>query len=83
MARFTTKTPEGKPWGEPIDADLWVNQPPPGTDALQLAIGNLGVVVDPGDPLGVYMVKAEILDRVSKKKMTLEQKFTAVEAPRE
>ena len=81
VARFTTKTPEGKLWGDPIGAELWVNLPPPGKDQLQLSKGNLGLVIDPGDSLGVYKVKAEILDRVSKNRMVLERDFTAVEAP--
>lgn len=81
VARFTTQTPEGKPWGDPIEADLWVNLPPPGKDQLQLSKGNLGVMIDPGDSLGVYKVKADILDRVSRQRMVLERDFTAVEAP--
>lgn len=81
VGRFNTKTPSGKPWGDPIDADLWVDKPAPDKDSLQLSLGNLGIVIDPDDPLGVYKVSAEILDRVSKKKMVLEREFTAVERP--
>ena len=81
VVRFSTKTPEGKLWGDPIVAELWVNLPPPGKDQVQLSKGNLGLIIEPGDSLGVYRVRAEILDRVSKKGMVLERDFTAVEAP--
>ncbi len=80
VARFTTTTPAGKLWGKPVDADLWVGLPPPTGTNLQLSHGNLGIVIDPGDDLGVYTVKAEIKDRVTGKGMVLERQFTAVEA---
>lgn len=79
FARFRIRTPEGKPWGPPIDADLWVESPPPGRGKLQLSHGNLGVVIDPEDMLGLYAVTVEIFDRVSKKNMILEQELTAGE----
>ena len=58
VARFTTMTPQGKPWGNPIDTELWVGKPPPAKEFLQLSEGNLGIIIDPVDTLGVYMVKA-------------------------
>jgi hypothetical protein len=79
--RFTAETPEGKPWGEPLESELWVDKPPPGKEQMQLSVGNMGIMIDPGDPLGVYRVKAVITDKVTKKKMVLERSFTAVEAP--
>ena len=80
MGRFITKTPSGKRYGNPIDAEIWVGLSPPSGKELQLSRGNLGLVIDPGDELGAYTVKLELTDRVSKKKMTLERQFTAVEA---
>lgn len=79
--RFTAKTPDGKPWGDPIDAELWVEKPGPEKGQMQLSVGNMGIIIDPDDPLGEYTVRAEILDKVSKKKMKLERTFTAAEAP--
>lgn len=82
FARFTITSPDGKAWGHAANAELWDGKPPPRTDALQLSHGNLGIAIDPGDPLGVYTVKAEIVDKVAKKKMVLQRDFTAVEAQR-
>lgn len=81
VGRFTLKTPSGKPWGDPIEADIWVGLPPPGGNALQLSHHHLGLVIDPGDELGEYSARLELTDRISKKKMVLEQHFKAVEAP--
>src|SRR5437867_168035 len=59
--RFTAYTPDGKAWGKPQEGELWVNKPPPPKDQIQLSIGNMGLVIDPDDPLGVYRVQAEIV----------------------
>jgi len=80
--RFTATTPDGKPWGKPVDGELWINKPPPGEGQMQLSLGNMGIVIDPGDPLGVYKVKAEIIDTIDKRKMVLERSFTAMESPK-
>ena len=80
--RFTARTPDGKPWGDPIDAELWVGKPGPGDNQMQLSVGNMGIIIDPDDPLGEYTVRAEIKDKVSRKKMVLERTFTAMEAPK-
>ena len=80
--QFTATTPDGKSWGKPVDTELWVDKPPPGEGQMQLSLGNMGIVIDPGDPLGIYKVKAEITDKVARKKMVLERTFTATEAPK-
>jgi hypothetical protein len=82
VGRFTTTTPSGKPWGDPIEADIWVGLPPPGPQSLQLSHGHMGLVIDPDDELGKYTVKVELTDRISKKRMVLERPFTAVDAPK-
>jgi len=79
--RFTAETPDGKPWGEPVDGELWIDKPPADNGQMQLSVGNMGIIIDPGDPLGVYKVKGVITDEVTKKTMVLEKTFTAVEAP--
>ena len=81
VAQFVLTTPSGKPWGDPIDADVWVGLPPPTGSALQLSHNHLGLVVDPDDELGTYAARAVLTDRVSKKTMVLEQKFQAIEGP--
>jgi hypothetical protein len=76
-ARFTAKTPEGKPLGEP--RDIAVGPTPPGQTQVVMMTGKLGVVLQPIDLLGVYTVRVEVRDRVSKKQIVLERYFTAVE----
>jgi hypothetical protein len=83
LGRFTTTTPSGKLWGDPIEAEIWVGLPPPEPQSLQLSHGHMGLVVDPDDELGKYSVKLELTDQISKKRMVLEKHFTAVEAPKE
>ena len=78
--RFTASTPDGKPWGDPQDGELWVGKPPPPKGQMQLSVGNMGIVIDSGDPLGVYKVRAKVVDKVAKKTIVLERLFTAVEA---
>ena len=82
VGRITTTAPDGKPYGNPFDAKVWVDKPPPDKNMLQLSQDYLGIVIDPDDQLGKYVVKVELLDRASQKKMTLEREFTAVEAPK-
>lgn len=78
--RFSATAPDGKPWGQPLDGELWVGKPPPPKGALQLSVGYMGIVIDPGDPLGVYKVRAEVHDKVAKKALVLDRTFKAVEA---
>jgi len=79
--RYTAQGPDGKPWSDPIEGELWLNKQPPGKEQMQLSVKNMGIVIEPVDALGVYKVRAEIEDNVAKKKMVLEKEFTAVEAP--
>ncbi len=78
--RFTAYAPDGKPYGDPQDGELWVGKPPPEKGSMQLSVGNIGIVIEPKDPLGVYKVKAAVVDKVAKKTLNLERTFTAVEA---
>lgn len=83
VGRFIITTPSSKPWGDPIDAGIWVDLPPPSGGNLQLSYQHMGLIVEPEDELGVYTARLELMDRVSTKKMLLEQEFTAVEAPKD
>jgi hypothetical protein len=77
--RFTAYTPDGKPWGDAQNAELWAGKPPPEKGHMQLSLGNMGIVIDPDDPLGVYKVRAEVVGKIAKKTLVLERTFTAVE----
>jgi hypothetical protein len=50
---------------------------------MMLGIGTMGLVLDPDDPLGVYKVKAEMIDKVTKKTLVLERSVTIVEGEEE
>ena len=76
--RFTAYGPDGKPWGDPQNADLWSSRRPPGKGLMQLGIGTMGLVLDPDDPLGAYRVKAEVSDKVAKKTIVLERTVTVI-----
>jgi hypothetical protein len=79
--RFDILGPAGQPYGKPLESDLWVNRQPPAAGLMQLSPGNIGVVIEPQDPLGTYAVTARLTDRVSKKSLVLERRFEAVAAP--
>jgi hypothetical protein len=80
---FQAYIPDGKPWSDPQDGELWVGKPPPPADSFELGITNVGVIVEEKDPLGVYKVKAEIRDKVAGRKMILERTFTAIPVAKE
>jgi hypothetical protein len=80
--RFTAYQPDGKLYDEPVEGELWTDKPPPPKGQMQLSVGNMGFVLEPEDPLGVYKVKAKVVDNVAKKTLVLEREFTAVEAAR-
>ncbi len=77
---FATYRPDGKPYGEALEGELWVDEQPPGKGQIQLGASNMGVVLEPEDPLGVYKVQATVVDKVADKKLILEREFTAVES---
>ena len=76
---FKVYRPDGKPW-TPQSGEMWVDRPAPPANHMQLSVGNIGLKVEPEDPLGEYRVQADILDKVTKKHMILERNFTAVES---
>ncbi|MGH2376089.1 MAG: hypothetical protein ACRDIC_21800 [bacterium] len=79
-ARFTVYNPEGKRWINPEVKELWVGKPPPPKGQMQLSKAHMGIVVEPGDPLGIYKVKVEVTDKIANKTLVLERTFTAIES---
>jgi len=76
---YTLLKPDGTVYGSPHEAELWIGKQPPPRNLIQLSLGNLGVVIEPEDPLGRYLMQAEVRDRVSGKTLRLERHFEAVE----
>jgi len=77
--QYTVYGPDGKPYGDPMEGELWIDKPPPAKGHIQLSMGGMGIVLEPEDPLGDYKVKAKVVDKVANKTILLEREFTAVE----
>lgn len=75
---YTLLKPDGTAYDKPQESELWIGKQPPPRYQLQLSLGNLGVVIEPEDPLGRYRMRAEVRDRVSGKTLGLERYFDAV-----
>ena len=73
-ADFLVTDPKGKTYAEQRGAKVWNLPPPP---ELQLSVDNLGLSLDPPDPLGTYIVTAIVTDRVANKTVQLRTTFQA------
>jgi len=73
--------PDGTPYGEPEQSDLWVGRPPPKKGQLQLGMGAIGVKIEPDDPMGKYTVRAHLHDKVSGAKVELSRIFEVKSGP--
>jgi hypothetical protein len=74
---FSMIGPDGKPYGGgPVAGDAWQGAPPPGRN-LQASASSLGFKLDPPDPLGRYIIRAKVIDRVAKKALLVEQAVAA------
>lgn len=76
---YTAFKPDGAVYGKPQEGELWIGKQPPPKNEIQLSVGNMGIVLEPGDPLGTYVMRAEVHDRVSQKTIRLERQFEAME----
>lgn len=55
------------------DVELWKGKPAPAAGILQLSVANLALVVEPSDPLGIYVIKARVCDFIADRCVDLEQ----------
>jgi hypothetical protein len=76
---YTLLKPDGTVYDKSQEVELWIGKQPPPKYVLQLSLGNLGIVIEPEDPLGRYRMRAEVRDRVSGKILRLERHFDAIE----
>jgi hypothetical protein len=70
-AHFQIFKPDGSPYGAEEKAELWTGKPPPSEGELQLSVGAIGIRIEPQDPNGTYLVRARVLDNVSRAKIEL------------
>ena len=78
--RYSAYAPDGKLRSNADVGELCIGKPAPVKGQMQLRVGQMGVVIAPDDPLGVYTVRAEVVDRISGRALVLERTFTVVEA---
>lgn len=64
-ADFTLIGPQGQIYAEHHDADLWVGKAPPALGGLTLSTSSLGIYIEPDDPGGDYIVRADVTDHVA------------------
>jgi hypothetical protein len=68
--------PNGSQYGDILEGTVW-NGPPAPEYNLQLAESSLGFILEPGDPLGTYTLKASVTDHVADITLKVEQAVTA------
>ncbi|ARS27874.1 hypothetical protein [Sphingomonas sp. KC8] len=64
-ANFTLVGPQGQIYAEHSGADVWVGKPPPAGGALTLSNASLGIFIEPEDPAGDYVVRADVTDHIA------------------
>ena len=76
VADISILTPDGKVLGEKKAVDICEKHPAPPDNQQQLGVGNLGIVLEPNDPAGMYEVHAKVSDRVKGVVLELKTKFS-------
>ena len=74
-AHFQVFKPDGSPYDAEEKGELWSGKPPPSEGELQLSVGAIGVLIEPQDPSGTYLVRARLLDNVSRATVELTRTF--------
>jgi len=77
-ADFTILRPDGSVYEKFDDRDLWRGKPAPPRGTLRLSAEYVGVVIEPGDPLGTYEIRVDVHDRITGTTLPLRDVFTAV-----
>ncbi len=80
VANFEIIDPDGGSYGKQGDAPLLQGTAPEEAKMLILSQSSLGLVIEKGEKLGVYLVKVEVTDRNAKVVARTEQALTVVEA---
>jgi hypothetical protein len=78
-ADVTIISPDGEIYGEFQDMEVWQREYAFAENMIQLSVGNLGIMIDNEDQLGVYTVKAIIKDKIKNINLELKTEFTAQE----
>jgi hypothetical protein len=62
---FAVYRPDGSLYSEEKGGELWRGKSPPPTNHVQLSVANLGLKIEPQDPLGRYKIRATVRDDVA------------------
>jgi hypothetical protein len=81
-ADFTILRPDGSEYESFADRDLWKGKPAPPKGMLRLSAEYVGVVIEPGDPLGEYEVQVSVHDLNTGTTLDLTLPFTAIDGNR-
>jgi hypothetical protein len=81
-ADFTILRPDGSEYESFTDRDLWKGKPAPPKGMLRLSAEYVGVVIEPGDPLGEYEVQVSVHDHNTGTTLDLTLPFTAIDGDR-
>jgi hypothetical protein len=73
---FTVLRPDGSEYASEKNVELWKGKAAPPDDRIQLSVANLGIVIEPKDPAGKYLVRATAHDANADLSITVEQAFT-------
>jgi hypothetical protein len=76
--RFRVLRPDGSVYAETPPMEVWHNKPAPPGRSLELSAQYLKVVIEPTDPLGMYLVQTQVKDYNSGRVLQLSSPFAAV-----
>jgi hypothetical protein len=75
---FTILEPDGSEYASFRDRELWKQKPAPPEGTLRLSAEYVGVVIEPGDPLGRYEFQVTVRDLNGGTTVELNRAFTAI-----
>lgn len=78
---YSVIKPDGTPYAEMKEVDVWTDRPAPPEGILELSTGYIKLVIEPDDLLGTYSVTATVTDKVLHASLELTRKFTVTETP--
>ena len=75
-ADFQLIGPQGQVYARHRDAALWVGKAAPAEGSLTISDSSLGIVIEPEDPAGIYVVRADVTDHVAGITLRTEKRLT-------
>lgn len=76
---FIIRRPDGSIYAEHKNVEPWRNKPPIPRGRIGLAVRRIGIVADPEDPLGVYLVSCKVKDLVAGIEFEISTQFEVLE----